>query len=241
MIARLLALAALVVLLTGGCTTETSGTAGPASGLRPRPLTDPTVKQVLLDEAALSRMFHQHFNIDPEIPPRSGGRDILLNSYRKGSPADCVGVVTLLNSATYESAPVNYVAHETWWHTDDSASIVSVAEGVVALPTATEAAAQFTRFSEQWKKCNGTPVTLQAASLTFTDTVESVTEANSVVAASIAQGRATSTGSAARAIGLRGNCLIDVQVNFFSTATGDPQTSAVDIAHAMMDKVSALS
>jgi len=50
-----------------------------------------------------------------------------------------------------------------------------------------------------------------------------------------------------RAIGVRGNCVVEVEVDFFNTSnpshqgTGDVNTTAVDIAHAMMDNVSALS
>jgi hypothetical protein len=50
-----------------------------------------------------------------------------------------------------------------------------------------------------------------------------------------------------RAIGIRSNCLVEVEVVFFggrrSTDPGsaDINTSALDIAHAMMDRVNALS
>ena len=46
---------------------------------------------------------------------------------------------------------------------------------------------------------------------------------------------------------MRGNCLVEVEVDFFNTSnasqqgTADINTTPVDIAHAMMDKISALS
>jgi hypothetical protein len=46
---------------------------------------------------------------------------------------------------------------------------------------------------------------------------------------------------------VRDNCLVEVEVNFFNTSnpshqeSDDMNTSALDIAHAMMDKVSDLS
>jgi hypothetical protein len=49
-----------------------------------------------------------------------------------------------------------------------------------------------------------------------------------------------------RAIGVRANCLVEVEVDFFNATDPSPQgsgtfsTRAVDIAQAMMGKVSAL-
>jgi hypothetical protein len=51
----------------------------------------------------------------------------------------------------------------------------------------------------------------------------------------------------ARAVGVRFNCIVEVEVVFFGDrrasdpGSASPDTSAVDIAHAMMDKVSELS
>jgi hypothetical protein len=51
---------------------------------------------------------------------------------------------------------------------------------------------------------------------------------------------------AGRAIGVRGNCLIEVEVDFFNSTKpsgrgpGDFSNSAIDIAGAMIDKVGAL-
>ena len=55
--AALLMVAALAV----GCGAVVDGTAKPAPNLKPRPLTGQTVRQVPLDDAALSRMLGQPF------------------------------------------------------------------------------------------------------------------------------------------------------------------------------------
>ena len=50
-----------------------------------------------------------------------------------------------------------------------------------------------------------------------------------------------------RAISVRGNCLVEAEVDFFNPSnpshqgTGDINTTPADIAHAMMDKIGALS
>ncbi|MGO9041812.1 MAG: sensor domain-containing protein, partial [Mycobacterium sp.] len=76
----------------------------------------------------------------------------------------------------------------------------------------------------------------------------------SVLAATVSIGWASPNSDSTsipegRAIGVRGNCLVEVEVevDFFNTSnpshyeSGDINTSAVDIAQAMMDRVSALS
>jgi hypothetical protein len=51
----------------------------------------------------------------------------------------------------------------------------------------------------------------------------------------------------ARALGVRGNCVVEVAVTFYGNVypsdegSGDVTTSAIDIAHLMMDNISALS
>jgi PknH-like extracellular domain len=50
----------------------------------------------------------------------------------------------------------------------------------------------------------------------------------------------------ARAIGIRSNCLVEVQVVFFGgrrssdPGSADVNSSAIDVAHVLMDRVSAL-
>jgi hypothetical protein len=75
---------------------------------------------------------------------------------------------------------------------------------------------------------------------------------DSVVAATVSIGWGSPGSDEAsipsgRAVGVRGNCLVEVEVDFFNTSnqsrrgTGDINSIPVDIAHAMMDKISALS
>lgn len=240
---------ALVAMLATGCTDVVSGSVRPAADIKPHPLTGDTIKQVLLDDAALAQMLSQPFENDPDLPPLFGGREKLLSPYGRVSPADCVGVVTLTNRSAYDSAPVVNVAHETWWHTTYTVKVISVAESVIALPTITDATTLFNKFTDQWNKCDGKSVTLQGDGYSFTDTINDVRVANSVLAATLSEESSSSNSggrAVARAIGVRVNCLIEVQVSFFTpgpsdTGSADPRTSAIDLARAMMDKVSARS
>jgi hypothetical protein len=244
----------LAVLLVSGCTATTGGTARPAPSATAGSLTGPTIKQVMLDGAALSKLLNQPFKTVPPFPPHFGAGDQLVDSYGSPSPAECEGIVFMLQKNTYQSASgksdVRSFATEGWAHDGTSVKVDIVVEGVVSLPTAEDAAALFARFSAQWKECDGQ--TLTVPSDIFPDNpIADVRVADSVVAATVSRGAGAHSillpEPEARAIGARGNCLVEVEVTFFGNSypsdegSADINTSAIDIAHAMMDKVSALS
>ncbi|OBK49026.1 sensor domain-containing protein [Mycobacterium kubicae] len=252
-LARTRRLAVLMLLLVAtlcGCTVAIGGTARPAQGLKPHPLLGEAIKPVLLDSDALTKLLNQPFKGDAKLPPRFGGPEKLQNGIGAASPLECAGVSTMTVKSAYSSGDVKNVARESWWNTGPSAKVISVAEAIVALPTAQDADAVFAKFSEQWNGCNGTTVTIDGGTLSFTDEVTDVRVDNSVLAATVfvqLSGSPTGKRPEARAIGVRNNCLVEVEISFFSTqdpssqGSGDPHTSAVDLAHVIMDKISALS
>jgi PknH-like extracellular domain len=238
----------VVAALAVGCGAVVDGTAKPAPNLKPRLLTGAIVRQVPLDDVALSRMLGQPFVA--RMPPEFGGPDKL---YSQVSPSSCLGVTAMLQKSVYESAEVKDVASESWWNNGEPAQVISVMEGVVTLPTAAQAETLFAKFSEQWQQCNGATTTEQNGPITTTNAVSDIRITNTVVAAT---NTATSVlpnmpalwpTPQARAVGVRLNCLVETEVVFFGDRRpSDPgsanlDTSAVDIAQAMMDKVSALS
>lgn len=241
----------VVAALAAGCGSVVDGTAKPAPNLKPRPLTGETINQVPLDNVALTRMLSQPFVA--RQPPEAGGPDKLFQPDNPASGADCRGVTTMLQKSVYQSANVKDFVYESWWNNGDPAQVISVMEGVVMLPTAAQAEELFAKFSKQWKHCSGATATEQTGPINTTNAISDIRITNSVVAA-------TNTATAvlpnmppllptpqARAVGVRLNCLVEVEVVFFGDRrASDPgsatvNTSAVDVAHAMMDKVSALS
>jgi hypothetical protein len=237
--------AALVAVpLVAGCAVVIGGAGRPAAGMTPRPLTGQVIKQVLLDDGELSKLLAQSFKREPKLPPRFGGPDEL--SPLPASPPECAGVSFPLFEAAYRSADVKTVAQEIWF--DDrtaDAKVITVDEAVVALPTAADADALFAQFAEHWTQCKGTTVT--RPSLTrfdpWTYKVVDAQLADSVLAASEFEVAAPAIPlepePVARALGVRVNCLVEVEVSFFSDHSAD--TTAIDVAHRMMDKVSDLS
>jgi PknH-like protein len=242
---------AMVTALAVGCGSVVAGTAKPAPNLKPRPLTGQAVRQVLLNDKTLSRMLKQPFVA--RTPPVFGGAEELFQPDSQDSPNNCVGVTTMLQKSVYGPAGVQGVASESWWNNGDPAQVISVMEGVVSLPTAAHAHALFAKFPAQWQQCNGTTTTEQTGPISTTTAIGDVRVTDTVLAA-------TNTATAvlpnmaplsptpqARAIGVQLNCIVEVEVVFFGDRRpSDPgsanvETSAVDIAHAMMNRVRALS
>ena len=241
----------LVAMLTAaGCAAVIDGAARPAPGIKPRPVVGETIKQVLLGQAALSRLLDQPFSADPRLPPRYGGPEKLLHGFGSVSPAECAGVPTMIGRSVYPSANVKNVARETWWNAGGPAKVISVAEATVAMRDTADADELFARFSRQWDACDGETVTITGSGLRLVDDIADVRVAYSVLAATVfvqSSGPVRGRRPEARAIGVRVNCLVEVEVAFFSAqgssdrGSGDPRTSAIGIARAMMDKISALS
>lgn len=246
---RLVTLVA-AVLLAAGCSTTVAGTAQPApSHVTPRLLTGQTITRVLLGRSALSLIVKQPLEIDSSSPPSFGGPEVLQGA---SSPTDCTGIAVMMEKGVYQSGDVKDVALETWRpHTTD-AQVTRVKQGVVSLPTAADAEALFDRFSAQWQRCEGQTVPMSSGAFGLAIKIHDVQTAASVVAATISMdmGLPGSEGAsvpAGRAIGVRGNCLIEVEVDFLESqdaslqGRGGANTSALDIAQVMRDKVLALS
>jgi PknH-like extracellular domain len=233
----------LAVTLAAGCTRVVDGAPHPAPGMTPRPLTGRVVNRVLLDDGELSKMLDQPFKTDPNSPSRFGGIELLSDG--NASPRECTAPAIELPKSAFEGSDVRQVAKESWWNAasyDENPRVISVHEAVVALPTAAAADPLFAKFTEQWRHCDGTTVSMGDGY--FTMAISDVSGANSVVAASVRVHGSTTVPNA-RAVGVRVNCLVEVRVAFFDLESGrsahDDKTVAVNIAHRMMDKISELS
>ena len=239
-----------VAVLATGCGGVVTGTAKPAPNLKPRPLSGATVKQVLLDGPTLSRMLNQTFVA--RNPAESGGPEKLYQVERSTSQPGCLGVTAMLQQGVYRSGDVQDVASVSWWNNGEPAQVIVVEEGVVTLPSTAQAQALFAQFSQQWQQCNGTPTSEQSGPISTTNVISDVRVTDSTIAATKT---ATSTlpnmrplrpTPQARAIGIRSNCLVEVQVVFFGgrrssdPGSADVNSSAIDVAHVLMDRVSAL-
>lgn len=248
---RRVAMLAAVAAVVAGCSTTVDGAARQAPDGSSRWLNGHTIKRVLVGQSALSRIVKQPLVIDPRFPPVFGGPEILQGA-ASASPADCFGVAVMLHGDAYRSGSVKNVALQTWRPTTESAAVTRVQEAVVSLPTATEANALFTKFSQQWQACDGKSLPFGGRGFGLRVKVANVQTTGSVAAAAISielnmPGPLAPSIPAARAVGVRGNCLLEVEVDFSRTANrtldaaSDINDSALDIAQVMRDKVGALS
>jgi hypothetical protein len=245
-LARAIALCSIGLLATA-CSVVTGGKAQAPPDSGPQSITGQTIRQVLLGEETLSRILQQPFIIDRRLPPRFGGAEA-LHGLRSASPADCLGVAEMLHQSVYPSGKVNGVAIENWRHDVTSTKVTGVKEGVASFSTAADANAVFSRFADQWRRCDGQAVVLPDPVLRLKASITNIQAIPSVlvgtVSVAFASARPDEEGILQeRAIGVRGNCLVEVEVDYFNAPQGSGVTNvaAVEIAHAMMDRVSALS
>ncbi len=242
---------AVVAALAVGCGSVVDGTMKPAPNLKPRPLSGRAVEHVLLDGKVLSRMLGQPFVA--RQPAKFGGAERLDEREAPAESADCLGVSAMLQKSVYGSADVQDVASVSWWNDGDPAQVISVMQGVVALPSAEQAQALFAKFPQQWQRCGGRTTTEETGPISTTTVIGEVQALDSVVAvtntatATLPNMPALQPTPQARAIGVRLNCIVEVEMVFFGDrqptdpGSADPDSSAVDVARAMMEKVSHLS
>jgi hypothetical protein len=234
-----------VLLVLGsatGCSVVVGGSMRPAPGLAPRPLTGHSVRQVLLDSAELSQAFGQSFTVDLNFPPESGGAELL--GVNVDTPPECGGVAMMLLKESYADSDVRDVAHKSWLNSSPHPVVMAVQEAVVALPTATAADAQFAALARQWGRCNGASMTI-AGDDNFTFRVNHIQEEDSVLAATVDHLGRSVMIPAAQAIGVRVNCIIEVEIVYYGRGHRDGSAghtpTAADTARLLMNKVSSLS
>ena len=238
------------MLVTSGCSTVVSGTVRPAPGLAPDPVTGIAVRQVLLDDADLSKLLGRSFRSDPSLPPRFGGIDQLPDGWDGATPADCVGAAVGGQRGVYESAGVRDIAHEFWDSSADDSPMTGLGEAVVALEDAAAATALFEKFAEQWGHCDGVTVIRgdDEDDGGTSGEVSAVSRDDAVLTATV---RTTVDGEegllVTRAVAVRVNCVVDVDVFWFAGEDEDGDTppagdpTAADLARAMLDKVRGLT
>lgn len=248
---RMAAGLAAIVMLAGGCTRVVSGTARPATGLAPTPINGAALRQVLLDDSELSKLTGQPVHSDPTMPPFFGSVERLPNAWSTATPLDCIGAAVGGQRIVYASTGALDAAHEYWdvGGDHDDASMTGVGEAVIALASASDAEALFEKFAEQWTHCNGVTVTRHSGRADeISGAVTDVAATDSVLTAVV---RSTVEGHSdlrvARALGVRVNCIVDVEVFWFlgdsadSTLPPPGDTTASDIATAMLDEVRQLT
>jgi hypothetical protein len=242
-----LALAVAGCLVLSSCTTVTDGTVQPAEGLALGPLDAAAIEKVLPNESQVADILGDRLPPDPDEPARSGGLSDMpdgLNSDAEASPHECVGAAAPLQRSIYRDTGVTDFASSEWeLPRSDDGDILGTITGVVAFPSAAQANDVFDDFVKQWEACDGTVVELPMNDGgNFTDTITNVRVENSVVSADLETAKPSESlhWPRVRAIGVRANCLVEVDVSFFFDNDDPPpglEDVAIELAHFMMGRI----
>lgn len=237
-------------VLTSGCTIIVGGNARPAAHVTARPVIGPAIQQVMVGDKALSGIFDQPFRLGRLPGPRVGSQEVLRNDAAQWPP-DCLGVARMLEHDVYRSLGVRNVAVETWKPSTSRAPVLDVEEGVVSFASPRDVQGLFDTFAAQWRGCDGARQAFTVGQTKVDATIANVDVDPSVLAAVVwlhfpSLGLQPDSIQTARALGMRGNCLVEVKVDYsdrFTPARPRPDelnTSAVTVARAMMYNISSL-
>lgn len=175
-------------------------------------------------------------------PQVQGGTDMLLRNVgdAEAVPLDCVSTAYRLQKIVYDASPVRSVASGSWTGGGFDGPPVSAYFGVVQMASTGAAQEFFAATADKWRRCNGQTVALQHATPGADEIsrISEVTFDERVVSASVLHASAaTASPPGMRALGVFGDCIVDVEL-------ADPRGvggahPAVGVAQLILDKVAA--
>jgi hypothetical protein len=175
--------------------------------------------------------------------PFVGGAEILPDGYRTDADATPIGCAAVTDTApriVYERLPVLEAARQSYFTWDDGVGTSGADAAVVRLSTPDAARAAFDAFARQWQQCDGTTVVKHVQTTVIDAAITDVTVKGSVLSATVRTHELPSTATSRyeRAVGVRGNTLVEASLAV--TAAGergpDPRAGATRVAELMLDK-----
>lgn len=172
--------------------------------------------------------------------------DILL--YSRVSPVECLGVSVPFDSTTYRNTHARAVAYHSWDNRNAAGqrpvSFYRMSAGAFALAAPSNASALFYKFADQWQRCRG--MSTRFSSTPAPDdtlfNIAQVKPTDAMITAAVIVSDAVNQAPVSlnqRALAVRSNCIVDVEVRQMGWRLGDPVSAdfAVKIATLMLDKV----
>jgi len=167
-----------------------------------------------------------------------GDADMLLQTIgaAQATPQDCVSTAYRLQKVVYDASPVRSVASSSWAGGGFDGPPVSGFFGVVQMTSAAGAQEFFATLTDRWRRCNGQTVVLQQPGQGAEELSRIIEVAfdQRVVSATVLH----ASDSAMRALGVAGDCIVDVEITDPRSVGG--AQPAVGVAGLILDKVSAL-
>jgi hypothetical protein len=166
-----------------------------------------------------------------------GDADMLLQTIgaAQATPLDCVSTAYRLQKVVYDASPVRSVASSSWAGGGFDGPPVSGFFGVVQMTSAAGAQEFFATLTDRWRRCNGQTVVLQQPGQGAQEVsrISEVSFDGRVVSASVLH----ASSSAMRALGVVGDCIVDVEITDPRSVGG--AQPAVAVAELILDKISA--
>jgi hypothetical protein len=224
-----------------GCTSTVDGTAARQSAVGTvRDLASVLPSAAEVSEAAGNPLAD---NGSPVI----GGIDVLPNGIRDDSaahPIGCLGPVSPFMRVVYEDGDVRGAALQQFSNYGDNQTVSSVDVGVVEFGSEAEAQRVFGDFVARWKACEGTTVTTELpppASTTLYQKVTDVRVDGAVLSATVvnSDNQGDATFPTERALGVAGDCIVDLDVAVTDSASVQNRDSrrAIDLVTATLGKI----
>lgn len=175
-------------------------------------------------------------------PLVEGDDDMLLRSVgeAQATPVDCVSTAFRLEKIVYDSEPVQSVASSSWAGGGFDGPPVSGFFGVVQMASAADAQEFFATITDKWRRCNGQTLALQQPDqgAEGVSRIVDVGFGQRVVSATVLHASGpTGSASASRALGVAGDCIVDVEITD-PRAAGGP-SPATGVAELILNKVAA--
>jgi len=170
-----------------------------------------------------------------------GDADMLLRSVgdAEATPVDCVSTAYRLQKVVYDSGPVRSVTSSSWAGGDFGSPPVSSFFGIVQMASAADAQEFFATMTEKWRRCNGQTVALlhPGQGADELSRIGDVVFGDRVVSATVLHASGgTGSASVSRALGVAGDCIVDVEITD-PRAASDPRP-ATGVAELILDKIS---
>lgn len=209
---------------------------------------DKSAKQLLLTGSELGELLGETFEPVPQDAVEGGIDDMAETSSSQAGaePYDCIGPVVVAERSGYADADVRGFARQVWRGSDGV--VRKVDEAVIELSTPEEAQAVFDEIKATWQRCDGQTVTYWGTEIPdaghLTHKITDIRTEETTLAATVLFGRTKNaqTSPNARAVTVAGNYLVETEISFDdeeSTAAANPETSGVDVAWAIADKIGA--
>lgn len=221
--------------IVAGCSSPAVHAPSPQVAPAAQPLPNPALDRVLPTAEELSIMLGGDGFMGQVV---EGGADMLLQGVREAeaTPLDCVSTGYRLEKVVYQASPVRSVASQSWAGGDVNGPTATGFFGVVEFIDADAAHEFFAASADKWHRCNGQTLVLNRAGrgAQGSSRITGVGIDDRIVSAVVMQDAGSTIQ---RALGVAGDCIVDVEITDVAGPTATGARDATAVADLMLDKI----